>query len=71
MDPSTTAAIALLGAGNPGALIGGILVMFLLAVPLFIKLLNWSKEQSAQGTLYVQLSEQLQQHINNKDRLWK
>lgn len=41
------------------------------AISLFIKFLTWNKEQSAQGTLYAQLSEQLRQHINSKENLWK
>ena len=41
--------------GNDGNLIGGVVVIILIAIPLIIKILSWSRETNANGALYAQL----------------
>lgn len=45
--------------GNDGNLIGGVVVIVLIAIPLVIKMLSWARETNANGALYAQLSEQV------------
>lgn len=71
METVAPVVISTVASGSITGIIGGIIVIILLMIPLIRQFWNSSKEANAQGTLYVQLSEQLQQHINNKDRLWK
>lgn len=54
--------------GNSGSLVGGAILVLIVAIPLFIKMLSWSRETNANGALYAQLSEQvgkLKQELDN------
>lgn len=69
MDTST-AVVAAVAAGNPGSLLGAMLVVILLLIPIVIKMWNWSKETSAQGMLYTQLSEQVQKQRDEIEKVY-
>lgn len=56
--------------GNDGNLIGGIVVILLVAIPLFIKMLSWSRETNANGALYAQLSEQVGKLKEELDKVY-
>lgn len=70
MDPTTTAlATAITASGSGG--IGTLLVLIFLAmIPLVVKFWNWSKETSAQGILYQQLSEMVQKQRTELDAMY-
>lgn len=59
MDAATAAATSGIMAGNPGAILGGVVVIILLMIPLINQFLNSRREQNTQISLYTQLSEQL------------
>jgi septal ring factor EnvC (AmiA/AmiB activator) len=62
-----TSAVASGGVG--GIILGGIALLLLL-IPVVIKILNWSKETSAEGKLYAQLSERTQKLQDDLDRIY-
>lgn len=70
MDPTTTAAITAISTTTGGGLLAVILVILLSIVPLIIKFWNWSKEASAQGMLYQQLSEIVQKQRTELDTIY-
>ena len=70
MDPTTTAAITAISTTTGGGLLAVILVILLSIVPLIIKFWNWSKEASAQGMLYQQLSEIVQKQRVELDAIY-
>lgn len=70
MDPTTTAAIAAISTTTGGGLLAVILILLLSIIPLVIKFWNWSKEASAQGMLYQQLSEMVQKQRTELDNLY-
>lgn len=57
--------------GSDGSVIGGIIVLLILAVPLIIKIMSWARETSANGTLYQQLAEQVRQQREDLDRVYR
>ena len=56
--------------GNDGNLIGGVVVIILIAIPLIIKMLSWSRETNANGALYAQLSEQVSNLKQELDKVY-
>ena len=70
MDPTTTAAITAISTTTGGGLLAVILILLLSIIPLVIKFWNWSKEASAQGMLYQQLSEMVQKQRTELDNLY-
>lgn len=67
MEPTTIAALA---AGS-GTGFGGIfLIIVLIIIPFIVKFWNWSKETSAQGLLYQQLSEMVQKQRQELDTMY-
>lgn len=70
MDPTTTAAITAISTTTGGGLLAVILVILLSIIPLIIKFWNWSKEASAQGMLYQQLSEIVQKQRTELDTIY-
>lgn len=71
MDPTTAAAITALGATSGGGIITAIIIILLALSPLIVKVWNWSKETSAQGILYSQLSELVQNQRKELDGMYK
>lgn len=69
MDP-TIAAITAISTTTGGGLLAVILVILLSVAPLIIKFWNWSKEASAQGMLYQQLSEIVQKQRTELDTIY-
>lgn len=57
--------------GSDGSLIGGIIVLLILAVPLIIKMMSWARETNANGTLYQQLAEQVRQQRDELDKVYR
>lgn len=70
MDPTTTAAITAISTTSGGGLLAVILILLLSIIPLVIKFWNWSKEASAQGMLYQQLSEIVQKQRVELDAIY-
>lgn len=73
MDNTTLTAINALGAAgsaSTGGTITIILFLMLALFPVIVKFWNWSKETSASGTLYGQLSELLQKQREELDTLY-
>lgn len=59
-------------AGSDLTGIGGILLIIVLVIiPFIVKFWNWSKETSAQGMLYQQLSETVQKQRTELDKLYE
>ena len=56
--------------GSEGNLVGGVVVVILIAIPLIIKMLSWARETNANGTLYAQLSEQVSQLKEELDKVY-
>lgn len=69
MTPEVVAATAI-ATGNPGSLVGAIVIVLLLLIPMLFKLWNWSKEVGAQGALYAQLSEQVKEQKKEIDKMY-
>lgn len=62
MDQTTITAITtLLSGGSVTGIIAGVIILFIILIPFITKFSSWSKEQSANGTLYSQLAEQLKE----------
>lgn len=69
MDP-TTAAIAAVSGTSTGGVLTAIVVILLALIPVVVKFWNWSKETSAQGLLYQQLSEMVQKQRVELDTMY-
>jgi hypothetical protein len=69
LDAGTVAAVTAASTTSGGTL-GIILLLVLIIVPTIWKLWNWSKETSAQGLLYQQLSEQVKLQREEIDRVY-
>jgi len=68
MEPTTAAVIA---STTPLGGLGSILVIIILVIiPFIVKFWNWSKETSAQGMLYSQLSELVQKQRVELDAMY-
>lgn len=70
MDPTTAAAVAAISSTSGGGILAVILLVILAAIPVVIKFWNWSKETSAQGILYQQLSEMVQKQRAELDAMY-
>lgn len=70
MDPTTAAAITAVSSTSTGGVIGVILLVLLALIPVVVKFWNWSKETSAQGLLYQQLSEMVQKQRTELDTMY-
>lgn len=70
MDPTTAAAVAAVSSSSTGGVLGVILLVLLALVPVIVKFWNWSKETSAQGLLYQQLSEMVQKQRTELDTMY-
>ena len=70
MDPTTAAAVAAISSTSGGGILAVILLVILAAIPVVIKFWNWSKETSAQGILYQQLSEMVQKQRAELDSMY-
>lgn len=71
MEPvSTTGAIALASTVASGGSTGILLILVLVILPFIVKFWNWTKETSAQGALYSQLSEMVQAQRKELDEMY-
>jgi len=68
MDPTTAAIIAT--SSSSGGIVGILTIILLIIIPFIVKFWNWSKETSAQGILYSQLSEMVQKQRNELDSMY-
>ena len=69
IDP-TTAIVASATSTTTGGLGGILLVLVVVIIPFVVKFWNWSKETSAQGVLYSQLSELVQKQREELDSMY-
>ena len=58
-------------ADGGSGLIGGVIVLLILAIPLVVKMMSWARETSANGTLYQQLAEQVRQQREELDKVYR
>lgn len=71
MDPTTGATISVLSSLGPFSwLFAILLIILIIGVPSLVKFWNWSKETSAQGMLYQQLSEMVQKQRQELDTMY-
>ena len=70
MDPTTAAAIAAVSTTSTGGVLTAIVIIALALIPVVVKFWNWSKETSAQGILYQQLSEMVQKQRVELDTMY-
>lgn len=70
MDATTVAALTAVGSTSTGGAIVVLILAIIALVPVFIKFWNWSKETSAQGILYQQLSEMVQKQRVELDTMY-
>ena len=70
MDPTTAAAVAAVSTTSTGGVLTAIVVILLALIPVVVKFWNWSKETSAQGMLYQQLSEIVQKQRVELDTIY-
>lgn len=57
-----TALVTFISAANAGTLIAGFLVVLIVSIPLMLSINSKLREQSLQGDLYKQLSDQLKEY---------
>lgn len=70
MDPTTAAVITTVSGTSSGGLLAILVVLLLVIIPFIVKFWNWSKETSAQGILYQQLSEMVQKQRQELDTMY-
>lgn len=70
MDPTTAAVITTVSGTSSGGLLAILVVLLLVVIPFIVKFWNWSKEASAQGMLYQQLSEIVQKQRVELDAIY-
>lgn len=70
MDPTTAAVITTVSGTSSGGLLAILVVLLLVVIPFIVKFWNWSKETSAQGILYQQLSEMVQKQRQELDTMY-
>lgn|SRR5574343_1237333 len=70
MDPTTAAVITTVSGTSSGGLLAILVVLLLVIIPFIVKFWNWSKETSAQGLLYQQLSEMVQKQRQELDTMY-
>lgn len=68
MDPTTAAVLAT--SSGSGGIFGVLIILLLVIIPFIVKFWNWSKETSAQGLLYQQLSEMVQKQRTELDTMY-
>lgn len=71
MDPATvTGVTALAASAGSGGISSILLILVIVVIPFIVKFWNWSKETSAQGLLYSQLSEMVQKQRQELDTMY-
>lgn len=70
MDPTTAAVITTVSGTSSGGILAILVVLLLVIIPFIVKFWNWSKETSAQGILYQQLSEMVQKQRQELDTMY-
>lgn len=70
MDPTTATIISTAAGTTSGGLLSLLLIFLLVVIPFIVKFWNWSKETSAQGLLYQQLSEMVQKQRQELDTMY-
>lgn len=70
MDATTAAALTALSSTSGGGILAVVILVLLAIIPVVIKFWNWSKETSAQGLLYQQLSEMVQKQRAELDSMY-
>lgn len=70
MDPITAAALTAISSTSGGGILAVVFLIVLATIPIVIKFWNWSKETSAQGILYQQLSEMVQRQRAELDEMY-
>lgn len=71
MEAIDIAATTVLTGADPSGIGGLVLIITVVIIPFIVKFWNWSKETSAQGVLYQQLSEMVQNQRKELDELYK
>lgn len=66
-----TAATHVAGSSATGGIYSILIILLVVIIPFIVKFWNWSKETSAQGVLYQQLSEMVQNQRKELDELYK
>lgn len=66
-----TAATHVAGSSATGGIYSILIILLVVIIPFIVKFWNWSKETSAQGVLYSQLSEMVQSQRRELDELYK
>ncbi len=70
MEPSTAAIVSSVAGTTSSGVAGILILIILIIIPFIVKFWNWSKEASAQGMLYSQLSEQVQKQRDEIDKVY-
>jgi len=70
MEPGTAAIISSVAGTTSSGIAGILILIILIIIPFIVKFWNWSKEASAQGMLYSQLSEQVQKQRDEIDKVY-
>ena len=71
MEPTDLATVSALANTDPSGVGSILLIIVLVIIPFIVKFWNWSKETSAQGMLYSQLSELVQNQRKELDEMYK
>lgn len=71
MEPTDLATVSALASTDPSGVGSILLIIVLVIIPFIVKFWNWSKETSAQGMLYSQLSELVQNQRKELDEMYK
>lgn len=70
MEATDIAATTVLTGADPSGIGGLLLIITVVIIPFIVKFWNWSKETSAQGILYQQLSEMVQKQRVELDTMY-
>lgn len=70
MDPTTAAVITATAGTSSGGIFTIVSILLVVVIPFIVKFWNWSKETSAQGILYSQLSEMVQKQRQELDTMY-
>ena len=68
MEPTTIAAVT--AASSTGGVSSILIILVVVILPFIVKFWNWSKETSAQGMLYSQLSEVVHKQRTELDEMY-
>jgi len=69
-DPTLVTSLVALAGTSGGSILSILILLLLVIVPFIVKFWNWSKETSAQGMLYQQLSEIVQKQRVELDAIY-